>query len=512
MGAACCSDKYLVPQAPKLVGPHIPQVPPDYGDSVSVIVEKGDLDHHSDLRPTDKLRRSSLPEAWPDEPTTTTPTDKSLSSSSQDRKQLVHLRSFPSQEDGMRPTTVSSLQSTLDPCILGATALAETRRPLQKSGSQVEVDELMLALAGDGSTHRVSHLLRVNAITNWISLIPRILPPIVAPETTWDDSDDEDEDSIAGEVWSVSGSTTDTNEPALTVELLAEHNLRVLQDEKAKLSALFHQSRASFLAEKSGRVQTLLEAMAAAIDPSLSSRTRNRTRDDLVFSSLTSLDEAPSQSDNRGAEGRRPHRGLNRTSSYSSKSDMELKTGQTSRVVPVSSPAKPESQQGGRQRLKRHPVGSFDREREDPDSPSFLLCDDNDINCQIVALILQKNCHCKCVITHDGSQAVEAFAGHPLLFFRAIVMDIHMPECDGVKATRQIREGEAKRAAALHGYRKIPIVGLTADTDTRMQAKCLEAGFNCVLLKPAKREELLEALTKCGALSDPHSTSAVTLL
>lgn len=49
-------------------------------------------------------------------------------------------------------------------------------------------------------------------------------------------------------------------------------------------------------AEKSGRVQTLLEAMAAAIDPSLSSRTRNRTRDDLVFSSLTSLDEAPSQS------------------------------------------------------------------------------------------------------------------------------------------------------------------------------------------------------------------------
>lgn len=40
-------------------------------------------------------------------------------------------------------------------------------------GSQVEVDELMLALAGDGSTHRVSHLLRVNAITNWISLIPR---------------------------------------------------------------------------------------------------------------------------------------------------------------------------------------------------------------------------------------------------------------------------------------------------------------------------------------------------
>eukprot|EP00668_Euglena_longa_P021304 GGOE01026517.1.p1 GENE.GGOE01026517.1~~GGOE01026517.1.p1 ORF type:complete len:506 (-),score=144.97 GGOE01026517.1:1467-2984(-) len=505
MGAACCSDKYLVPQGPRIPKLSVPG--PDYGDSTSVIVEEGDIvemeyPRHRELRP-------NLPEAWVEEQQDTQ-RSVSVSSTSLDRRQLVHLRSFPSQEDGLRPTTVSSMQSSIDPFILGATALAETRRPLQKSGSQAEVDELMMALAGDANTHRVSHLLRVNAIHNWISLIPRILPPIVAPETTWDDSDDEDEESVAGEIWSVSGSTCSSESP-LTVEILAEHNARVLQEEKAKLSALFHQSRATFLAEKSGRVQTLLEAMAAAIDPSLSSL-RNTRRDDLVFSSLTSLDELPSQTDTRGAEGRRNTR-LLRTSSYSSKSDMELKTGQSNRSAMVSSPAKPESQQGAtRPRLKRHPIGSFDRERDDSEFPSFLVCDDNDINCQIVALILRKLCPCKCAITHDGSQAVEAFASHPLLYYRAIVMDIHMPECDGLTATRMIREREALCASSLGSYQKIPIIGLTADSDTKVQAKCMEAGFNCVLLKPAKREELLEALTRCGALADPHSLSVKTLL
>jgi signal transduction histidine kinase/DNA-binding response OmpR family regulator len=73
----------------------------------------------------------------------------------------------------------------------------------------------------------------------------------------------------------------------------------------------------------------------------------------------------------------------------------------------------------------------------------------------------------------DGKEAVEAVRRGG---FDAILMDVQMPEIDGIEATRRIRAGERR-------YR-IPVVGLTAHTGSVVRKRCLDAGMDLVLHKP----------------------------
>jgi signal transduction histidine kinase/DNA-binding response OmpR family regulator len=73
----------------------------------------------------------------------------------------------------------------------------------------------------------------------------------------------------------------------------------------------------------------------------------------------------------------------------------------------------------------------------------------------------------------DGKEAVEAVRRGG---FDAILMDVQMPEIDGIEATRRIRTTERR-------YR-IPIIGLTAHTGSVMRKRCLDAGMDLVLHKP----------------------------
>ena len=59
-----------------------------------------------------------------------------------------------------------------------------------------------------------------------------------------------------------------------------------------------------------------------------------------------------------------------------------------------------------------------------------------------MASILSKLCTSRCVMTHDGLQAVDAVKTHPPGYFKAIFMDIHMLECDGITAMKMIRQRE----------------------------------------------------------------------
>jgi signal transduction histidine kinase/DNA-binding response OmpR family regulator len=74
----------------------------------------------------------------------------------------------------------------------------------------------------------------------------------------------------------------------------------------------------------------------------------------------------------------------------------------------------------------------------------------------------------------NGREAIDAVRRGG---FDAILMDIQMPELDGVEATRRIREAEA-------GQRRIPIVGLTAHTGSMLRRRCLRAGMDLLLHKP----------------------------
>jgi CheY-like chemotaxis protein len=67
-------------------------------------------------------------------------------------------------------------------------------------------------------------------------------------------------------------------------------------------------------------------------------------------------------------------------------------------------------------------------------------------------------------------------------------MDVQMPKLDGLEATRQIR--------ALPGYRKTPILAMTANAFLEDRTRCLEAGMNDTLIKPFDPDMLFSTLLK----------------
>ena len=86
----------------------------------------------------------------------------------------------------------------------------------------------------------------------------------------------------------------------------------------------------------------------------------------------------------------------------------------------------------------------------------------------------------------NGAEAIRLAQDHP---FDLILMDIRMPEIDGLQATRAIRAG--------HGVnRATRIVALTADVEAENLSACRAAGIDGVLPKPISPEQLLSEV--CG--------------
>lgn len=116
----------------------------------------------------------------------------------------------------------------------------------------------------------------------------------------------------------------------------------------------------------------------------------------------------------------------------------------------------------------------------------ILVAEDNPINQRLATHIL-KNWGHSVVVTSTGRQAVEAWESEP---FDLILMDIQMPDMDGLEATRVIRAKESGTA------RHTPIVAMTAHVMSGDRENCLTAGMDEYLTKPIRREELREAIEK----------------
>ena len=126
---------------------------------------------------------------------------------------------------------------------------------------------------------------------------------------------------------------------------------------------------------------------------------------------------------------------------------------------------------------------------------SILVAEDNEINAKLVkSILLQQGANV--TIAVNGNEAVAACSSHS---FEIVLMDIHMPETNGVEATKQIRANQKTG-------KPIPIVALTADALSEDQLAFIEAGMNDVLIKPVN-EELL--INKILYLTDKESTIAV---
>lgn len=116
-----------------------------------------------------------------------------------------------------------------------------------------------------------------------------------------------------------------------------------------------------------------------------------------------------------------------------------------------------------------------------------LVAEDVQINAEILKMILQMR-SIENDVAENGKIAVEMFASKPAGTYSAILMDMRMPEMDGLEATRAIRA--MKRADA----KKIPIIALTANAFDEDVQRSLQAGLNAHLSKPVKPEQLYQTL------------------
>jgi CheY-like chemotaxis protein len=126
---------------------------------------------------------------------------------------------------------------------------------------------------------------------------------------------------------------------------------------------------------------------------------------------------------------------------------------------------------------------------------SILVAEDNEINALLMRSLLTRLGH-NAIITTNGEEALESWlaaksAGAP---YDLVLMDIQMPQLDGIETTMRIRAREAGQPG-----RQTPILALTANTLVEDRYACFEAGMDGFLIKPLDREKLADALAGLAA-------------
>lgn len=113
----------------------------------------------------------------------------------------------------------------------------------------------------------------------------------------------------------------------------------------------------------------------------------------------------------------------------------------------------------------------------------ILVAEDNAISQLLVATMMRRRGH-RVTCVDNGRRAIEAALAMP---FDCIVMDMNMPEVDGVQATRTIREAGGRHAL-------VPIIALTVDAVPERRRFYENIGLSAFLTKPVDRQELFAAI------------------
>ena len=132
-----------------------------------------------------------------------------------------------------------------------------------------------------------------------------------------------------------------------------------------------------------------------------------------------------------------------------------------------------------------------------------LLAEDNAVNQQVAARILQKRGHAV-VVVENGRQALDALRAAGERPFDVVLMDVQMPEMDGLAATSALR-GEERGT-----NRHVPVVAMTAHAMEGDRERCLAAGMDGYVTKPVEAEALVAAVE--GAVSGFDAAAAAARL
>lgn len=128
-----------------------------------------------------------------------------------------------------------------------------------------------------------------------------------------------------------------------------------------------------------------------------------------------------------------------------------------------------------------------DKIKVDLEGRHILLAEDVEINAEIMMMVLAAR-GMDADLAVNGKIALEKFEASDPGYYDAILMDMRMPEMDGLEATRRIRAMERPDA------KEIPIIALTANAFDEDVQRSLQAGLNAHLSKPVQPESLYETL------------------
>ena len=117
----------------------------------------------------------------------------------------------------------------------------------------------------------------------------------------------------------------------------------------------------------------------------------------------------------------------------------------------------------------------------------LLLAEDNEINQQIAVELLE-GAGAQVDVAANGHEALERLSGAPPGTYALVLMDVQMPEMDGIEATRRIR------ADARHA--KLPVIAMTAHAMAEERARCAAAGMNDHITKPIEPRTMLQTLAR----------------
>ena len=137
----------------------------------------------------------------------------------------------------------------------------------------------------------------------------------------------------------------------------------------------------------------------------------------------------------------------------------------------------------------RRKNAELDSRTTDLSGKRVLLAEDVAINAEIIMMVLSMK-EIDADLAVNGRIAVDMFAEHDAWYYDAILMDMRMPEMDGLEATRIIRSMDREDA------KEIPIIALTANAFDEDVERSMQAGLNAHLSKPVEPEVLFETLEK----------------
>ncbi len=116
----------------------------------------------------------------------------------------------------------------------------------------------------------------------------------------------------------------------------------------------------------------------------------------------------------------------------------------------------------------------------------LLLAEDSLVNQKLAVALLEREGH-TVVVANNGREAIEHCASAT---FDAVLMDVQMPQLDGLEATAAIRAQERETG------RHVPIIAMTAHVMKGDREQCLQAGMDDYLSKPVRSKELFDRLHK----------------